>query len=57
MSNSVFGKSKENVRQDRYQACKNRKKKKLFGIRTKLPYNKMVFKKHTWNRNEKRQRY
>ena len=35
MNNAVFGKTK-NVTKQRHQTCCNRKKKKLFSIRTKL---------------------
>ena len=41
MNNAVFRKTMENLRKQRYQTCHNRKKKKLFGIRTKLSYYKM----------------
>ena len=37
--NAIFGKTKENVRKQRYQTCNNRNKKSLFGIKTKLLYN------------------
>ena len=36
MSNIVFEKTMENVRKQRYQTCHNKKKKKLFGLRTNL---------------------
>ena len=36
MNNSVVGKTMENMRK---QTCNNRKKKKLFGVRTKLSNN------------------
>ena len=36
MNHDGFGKTVENVRKHRYQTCHNRKKKKLFGFRTKL---------------------
>ena len=35
MNNAVFGKTIKNVTKQRHQTC-NRKKKKLFSIRTKL---------------------
>ena len=36
MNNAVFGKTIKNVTKQRHQTCCNRKKKKLFRIRTKL---------------------
>ena len=39
MNSSVFGKTMKNVKKtQRYHACNNRKKKELFGVRTKLSY-------------------
>ena len=35
------------------QMCKNRSKKELFGIRTKLSYSKHFFRKYISHRNEK----
>ena len=37
----------------RYQTCNNRKKKKLFGVRTKFSYYKVFPKKCDGHRNEK----
>ena len=45
MKSLVFGKTVENVRKQKYQDCNNRKRRELFGVRTKLSHNKMVFKK------------
>ena len=54
MNNSDFGKIMESVRKHRdTKTCNNRAKKKLFGIQTKLSYNKVFFKKS--KRNEKTQ--
>ena len=36
VSNTSVGKTMENVRKQRYQACNNRSKKKLFGVRKQL---------------------
>ena len=36
MNNAAFGKTIKNVTKQRHQTCCNRKKKKLFSIRTKL---------------------
>ena len=41
MNNAAFRKTMENMRKYRYQTCHNRKKKKLFGVRTKLSYYKV----------------
>ena len=49
----VFGKTMENVRKQRYQTCHNRKKKKLFGARTKSPYYNVFHRKFISNSNEK----
>ena len=53
MNNAVFGKTKENVRKNRYFTCYNRTKKKLFGVRTKLSYFKVLHRKSISNENEK----
>ena len=47
MTNAVFGKAQT------YQTCHNRKKKKVFSIRTKLSYCKVFHRKFISNRNEK----
>ena len=53
MNNGVFGKTMENVRKHRYQACNNWSKKELFGFRTKQSYIKIFFRKCVSYRNEK----
>ena len=45
MKSLVFGKTVESVRKRKYQDCNNRKRRELFGVRTKLSRNKMFFKK------------
>ena len=44
-NNAVFEKTIENVRKQRYWTYHNRKKEKLFGVRTKLSYYKIFL----WN--------
>ena len=38
MNNDAFENTMENVRKQRYKTCDNRKKKKLFSIRTRFSY-------------------
>ena len=51
MNNAVFGKTMKNVRS---QTCRNRKKKELFSIRTKLSYYNVFQRTSISNRNEKK---
>ena len=53
MNHAVFVKTTEHLRKQRYQTCHNRKKKKLFGVRTKLSYYKVFHRKFISNGNEK----
>ena len=46
-------KTMQNVRKQRYQTCHNRKKKKRFGVRIKLSYYKVFYRKFISNRNDK----
>ena len=47
MNNVVFGKAMENkILSYRYQACSNRRKKKLFSVRTKPLKSKYFFSKN-----------
>ena len=48
MSNIVFEKTMKNVRKQRYQTCHNKKKKKLFGLRTNLSYYKSFSQEICW---------
>ena len=50
MNNAVFGKTMKNVRS---QTRRNRKKKELFSIRTKLSYYNVFQRTSISNRNEK----
>ena len=54
MNNSFWKKNMENVRKLTYSTCHNRKKKKLFGVRTKLSYCKAFHRKFVGKRNEKK---
>ena len=52
INNAVFGKTMEKVR--KHRAYNNKQKKKIFIVRTKLSYYKMVFRKFIRNRNKKK---
>ena len=52
MNNAVFVKTMQNVTK---QSCHNRKKTKLFGVRTKFLYYTVFHRKYVSNRNEKKQ--
>ena len=54
---TVFGKTMENLKKNRYETCHNKKKKELFGVRTKLPCYKVFHRIFNSNRNEKKSRY
>ena len=54
MNNTVIEKAVKNVRKHKdIKTCHKKKKKKLFGIRTKLSYYKVFHRKLISNRNEK----
>ena len=55
MNNAVFIKTLENVRKLEVLTCHNRKKKKLFRVKTKLSYHKVFYRKSVSNRNQKTQ--
>ena len=55
MNNAVFRKAVENVKKQRHQTCDKRNKKELFGIRTKLSYTTIFFRKFISHSNEKTQ--
>ena len=45
MSNAVLGKTMENKKTRRYQACNNQRKKGLFGVRTELSIQHIFYRK------------
>ena len=55
MNNSIFRKVMENVikQTQGHQTCNNGKKKKLFGVRSKLSQHEVFGRKRVGSRNEK----
>ena len=53
MNNSAFGKTVDNVRNHRDIKLVTTEKKKYISFKTKLSYNKILFRKFVGNRSEK----